>query len=187
MDQRLAIDGGAPTRTSPWPPWPSFAEDEVEAAAAVLRSGAVNYWTGPAGRRFEAEFADFVGAENAIALANGTIALELALSALGAGEGDDVIVPARTFVATAGAVATRGARPIVADVDPTSQNVTAESLDAAVTPTTKGVVVVHLAGNSNPHDSGRRIHRYNVEALRSIMDLADRRFLLEGGTVRSTD
>ena len=99
--QKLAIEGGKPVRTAPLPPWPYFAPDEVEAAAAVLRSGKVNYWTGEHGRCFEREFADFVGCRHAVALANGTVALEAALYALGIGPGDEVIVPSRTFIASA--------------------------------------------------------------------------------------
>ena len=92
--------------------WPVFDEEMIEAAAEVLRSGKVNYWTGSEGRQFETEFAEFVGTRHAIALANGTLALELALHALGIGPGDEVIVPSRTFIATASSVVARGARPV---------------------------------------------------------------------------
>ena len=126
--------------------WPVFAEDEIEAAVRVLRSGRVNYWTGPEVGDFEREFADYVGAEHAIAVANGTLALELALHALAIGPGDEVIVPAHTFIATASAVVMRGAVPVVADVDRESRNVTAASIDAVCSERTRAVVVVHLAG-----------------------------------------
>lgn len=132
--------------TQRFAPWPYFEEDEIEAAASVLRSGRVNYWTGQEGRLFEREFADFVGCKYAVAVANGSVALELALHALGIGPGDEVIVPPRTFVATASAVVLRGAKPIFADVDADSGNVTAESIKAVLTPRTRAVIVVHLGG-----------------------------------------
>lgn len=127
-------------------PWPHFAPDEVEAAAEVLRSGKVNYWTGEEGRLFEKEFAEFAGCEHAIALANGTVALETALKALGVGAGDEVITTSRTFIASASCAVSVGARPVTADVDRTSQNLTAGTILAAITPRTKAIVAVHLAG-----------------------------------------
>ena len=142
----LAIDGGTPVRTAPFAPWPYFEADEIEAAAAVLRSGKVNYWTGEECRAFEREFAAFTGCRHAIALANGTMALELALYALGIGQGDEVIVPSRTFLASASCVVMRGARPVMADVDRISQVLTAETARAACTPRTKAIIPVHLAG-----------------------------------------
>jgi sugar O-acyltransferase (sialic acid O-acetyltransferase NeuD family) len=127
-------------------PWPFFEEDEIEAAAAVLRSGRVNYWTGKEGHLFESEFASFVGCDHAIALANGTLALELALYSLGIGPGDEVIVPSRTFIASASCIVARGATPVVADIDPISQNITAKTIEAVLSPKTKAIIVVHLAG-----------------------------------------
>jgi dTDP-4-amino-4,6-dideoxygalactose transaminase len=142
----LALEGGAPLRTAPWAPWPAFEADEVEAAAAVLRSGKINYWTGEHGQAFEREYAEYVGRKHAVVLANGTLALELALVALGVGEGDEVVVPSRTFVATASCVVARGGRPVCAEVDRESGNLTAETIRAALTPKTKAVIPVHLAG-----------------------------------------
>ncbi|MBX7198447.1 MAG: DegT/DnrJ/EryC1/StrS family aminotransferase [Rhodospirillaceae bacterium] len=127
-------------------PWPWHDDDEIAAATAVLRSGRVNYWTGDEGRAFEAEYAKATRTKHGLAVANGTLALELALYGLGVGPGDDVLVPARTFVATASAVSARGARPIVCDIDPVSGNLTAETCMAALTPRTKAVIAVHLAG-----------------------------------------
>lgn len=132
--------------SQPFPPWPAFDEEQIEAVTAVLRSGKVNYWTGQEGRLFEAEFAAAVGVEHAVAVANGTVALELALHALGIGAGDEVIVPCRTFLATASSVVMRGATPVFADVDRESQNVTRETLESVCTARTKAVIVVHLAG-----------------------------------------
>ncbi|MCG8450162.1 MAG: DegT/DnrJ/EryC1/StrS aminotransferase family protein [Pirellulales bacterium] len=129
-----------------WSRWPEFDEEQIAAATEVLRSGRVNYWTGDEGRRFEAEFAEYTGCKHAVAVANGTVALELALLATGVGEGDEVIAPPRTFIATASSVVARGARPVFADVDPRSQNITAESIAEHVTARTKAIIVVHLAG-----------------------------------------
>jgi dTDP-4-amino-4,6-dideoxygalactose transaminase len=127
-------------------PWPFFADDEIEAAVQVLRSGKVNYWTGDEGRLFEKEFAAFVGCDHAVAMVNGTAALECALKALGIGPGDEVITTSRTFIASASCAVMLGARPIVADVDHESQNITAESISRVLTPRTKVIVAVHLAG-----------------------------------------
>jgi dTDP-4-amino-4,6-dideoxygalactose transaminase len=129
-----------------FPAWPYFESDEIEAAADVLKTGKINYWTGEQGREFEKEFADAVGSRYAVALANGTVALELALYALGVGPSDDVITASRTFIASASCAAMRGARPIAADVDRNSQNVTAETIETALTPRTKAIIAVHLAG-----------------------------------------
>lgn len=129
-----------------FPSWPYFAPDEIAAATAVLESGKVNYWTGPEGRQFELEFATFTGTKHAIALANGTVALELALEVLGIGRGDDVVTTSRTFIASASCAVMRGARPICADVDRDSQNITAETIKAVLTPSTKAIIAVHLAG-----------------------------------------
>lgn len=128
------------------PDWPSYAPDEVAAAAAVLRSGKVNYWTGEEGRRFEEEFARYVGVRHAVALANGSVALELALHVLGVGAGDEVITPSRTFLASATCAVMRGARPVFAEVDRESGNLTAESIRAQITPRTRAIIAVHLAG-----------------------------------------
>jgi dTDP-4-amino-4,6-dideoxygalactose transaminase len=130
----------------PFAPWPYFAADEIEAVSAVLRSGKVNYWTGQEGRQFEAEFAHYAGVKYGICLANGTVALELALHALGIGPGDEVITTSRTFIASASCVVMRGARPVFADVDRESQNVTTESIRRVITPKTKAIIAVHLAG-----------------------------------------
>jgi len=127
-------------------PWPFFADDEIEAAARVLHSGKVNYWTGEEGRLFEREFAAFCGCQFAVAVANGTVALECALRALGIGQGDEVITTSRTFVASASCAAMLGARPVFADVDPESQNITAKSIERVLSPLTKAIVAVHLAG-----------------------------------------
>jgi hypothetical protein len=127
-------------------PWPYFEADEIEAVAHVLRSGKVNYWTGDECRKFEKEYAESIGVKHAIALANGTVALELALRALNVGPGDEVVTTSRTFIASASCAVSVGARPITADVDRNSQNMTAETIRAVLTPRTKAIIVVHLAG-----------------------------------------
>ena len=129
-----------------FPSWPSYSEDELQAVNSVLGSGKVNYWTGIEGREFEKEYAAYVGMPYAIALANGTVALELALQVLGIGKGDEVIVTSRSFIASASCVALCGAKPIFADVDRDSQNVTASSIERVLTSKTKAIVAVHLAG-----------------------------------------
>ena len=146
VSQGLAIDGGRPLRTQPFAPWPCFPSDEVEAVARVVQSGKVNYWTGEEGRLFEGEFAAFTGSRHTIALANGTVALELALYALGIGPGDEVVVASRTFIASASCMVMRGATPVMADVDGDSQNITADTVRAALTPRTRAIIAVHLAG-----------------------------------------
>jgi dTDP-4-amino-4,6-dideoxygalactose transaminase len=138
------------------PGWPYSAPDEIQSAVRVLESGKINYWTGEEGRKFEAEFAAFAGCKYGVALANGTVALELALACTvnspasvpgptegGAGE---VITASRTFVASASCAVMRGLKPVMADVDRDSQNITADTIRAALTPRTKAIIAVHLAG-----------------------------------------
>lgn len=146
MTGPLAIIGGQPLNTHGFAPWPYFAEDEIAAATSVLRSGRVNQWTGGEVRAFEAEYANALDMPRAIALANGTLALELGLLAFGIGAGDEVITTSRTFIASASAVVMRGAMPVLADVDPVTQNFTVETVTACITPATRAIVAVHLAG-----------------------------------------
>jgi dTDP-4-amino-4,6-dideoxygalactose transaminase len=142
----VALNAGEPVRRVPFSPWPVFEADEIEAASAVLRSGKVNYWTGEQGQAFEREFASFVGCRHGIALANGTVGLELALFSLGIGPGAEVIVPSRTFVATASSVVLRGATPVFADVDADSGNLTAATIRPLINEKTKAIIAVHLGG-----------------------------------------
>ena len=127
-------------------PWPSFTAEEADAVQRVLLSGKVNYWTGTECREFEKEFAAWAGTAHAVALANGTLALDVALKALGIGPGDEVVVTPRTFLASVSCVVNAGATPVFADVDPDSGNLTADTIAAVLTPRTRGVIVVHLAG-----------------------------------------
>lgn len=127
-------------------PWPSFTEEEALAVQRVLLSNRVNYWTGTECREFEKEFAAWVGTRYAVALANGTVALDVALKALGIGPGDEVVVTPRSFIASVSCVVNAGATPVFADVDRDSGNSTAETIAAVLTPRTRAVIVVHLAG-----------------------------------------
>ncbi len=131
---------------SPFSPWPSFTEEEADAVRDLILSNKVNYWTGQECREFEKEFATWAGTEYAIALANGTVALDLALNALGIGPGDEVIVTPRTFLASVSSIVNAGAIPVFAEVDRDSQNITAQTIQAVLTPRTRGVICVHLAG-----------------------------------------
>ena len=126
--------------------WPYHGEDELRAVIKVLASGRTNYWTGQEACQFESEFAAYVGCGHAVAVANGTVALELALHAAGIGPGDEVIVPSRTFIASASAVAMRGAKPIVADVELDSQNLSARTVAPLITERTRAIIAVHHAG-----------------------------------------
>lgn len=126
--------------------WPFYDRDEIEAAAHVLASGRVNYWTGEEGRNFEREFAARIGSRHAVAVSSGSVALELALRALGIGPGGDVVVSPRGFIASASCAVAVGARPVFADVDPDSQNITAGSIARVLTPATRAIVAVHFAG-----------------------------------------
>jgi len=128
------------------PPWPHYAEDEIDAATAVLRTGKVNYWTGSDVKAFEEAYAAYCGVDHAIALANGTLALEAGLIGLGLQAGDEVIVTSRTFIASASAIALRGGIPVFADVNRDSQNMDPTAVAAMIGPRTVGMVAVHLAG-----------------------------------------
>ncbi|XKH59512.1 DegT/DnrJ/EryC1/StrS aminotransferase family protein [Halomonas sediminis] len=135
----------------PFSPWPSFTEEETQAVQRVLLSNQVNYWTGQEGRQFEREFAQFSESDHAIAVSNGTTALDLALKGLGIGEGegrgrDEVIVTSRTFLASVSSIVTAGAVPVFADVDRDSQNITAATVAKKITPKTRAIIAVHLAG-----------------------------------------
>ncbi|MFC0710768.1 DegT/DnrJ/EryC1/StrS family aminotransferase [Azorhizophilus paspali] len=131
---------------SPFPPWPCFTEEEADAVRRVLLSNRVNYWTGQECHAFEEEFAAWSGCAYAIALANGSVALDLALRGLGIGPGDEVVVTPRSFFASAACIVNAGATPVFADIDRDSQNVTAETIRAVLTPRTRALLCVHLAG-----------------------------------------
>jgi len=127
-------------------PWPYFDAEIVEAVKDVLVSGKVNQWAGRQVYAFEQEYARYLGVSHAIAMANGSVTLDVALKVLGVGPGDEVVVSSRSFVASASCAAVTGALPVFADVDPQSGTVTAATIAAALTKKTKAVIVVHLAG-----------------------------------------
>ncbi len=126
--------------------WPAFDDEQIAAVERVLRSGRVNYWTGEEGRAFEREYAESCGRAHGVAVANGTLALELALQVLGIGPGDEVVVTPRSFMASASCVALLGARPVFADVDRVSQNITTDTIRPVLSPRTRAIIAVHLAG-----------------------------------------
>jgi len=166
----LAIDGGEAIRKQPLPLWPHYAQDEIDAVSRVLASGKVNAWTGNETKQFECVFAEYIGVEHAVALANGTVALELALRTLGIGVGDAVVVTSRTFVASASAIVAVGATPIFADVDVETQNITCASITSVLEQNVKAIVVVHLAGW--PCDMDPIMELANTHDLRVIEDCA---------------
>jgi dTDP-4-amino-4,6-dideoxygalactose transaminase len=130
----------------PLNPWPSFTEEEANRVSEILLSNKVNYWTGQEGREFEVEFAQFADSESAIAVSNGTTALDLALNALDIGPGDEVIVTSRTFIASISSIVNAGATPVFADVDRDTQNISPETISVVITDKTKAIICVHLAG-----------------------------------------
>src|SRR3546814_143591 len=131
---------------TPFPPWPSVTSQEADAVRDVILSNRVNYWTGQEGRKFEEEFAVWAETAPGIARANGRVARVMGVKGLGIGPGDEVVVTPRTFLASVSCVINAGARPVFADVDPDSQNITARTIEAVITPRTRAVVCVHLAG-----------------------------------------
>jgi len=131
---------------TPFSPWPSFTQEEADAVQNVLLSNKVNYWTGQEGREFEQEFATYSDSKYAVALGNGTLALDVALKAINVGTGDEVITTPRTYLASVSSIVTAGAKPVFAEVNLNSQNITALSILEVLTLKTKAVIVVHLAG-----------------------------------------
>jgi hypothetical protein len=144
--QDVVRDGQDAASEEPFPSWPVYAEDEIAVVNAVLRSGRVNTWTGEHVMRFAAAYADHCGVRHGVAVANGSVALELALVGLGIGPGHEVVVTPRTFIASASSVVLRGATPVFADVDFESQNITAETIRPVLSDRTRAIIAVHLAG-----------------------------------------
>lgn len=142
---KLAIDGGEKVFNEPFPGWPSFEESTIQKAADVLRSGKVNYWTGPIGMEFEKKWAEWLGTKNAISVGNGTEALHVAVSALGIGPGDEVICTSYSFIASSFAVLQAGALPVFADVG-TDHVLSPEDIEHKITERTKAILLVHLYG-----------------------------------------
>jgi dTDP-4-amino-4,6-dideoxygalactose transaminase len=129
-----------------WARWPHYCEDEIAASSRVLESGRVNYWTGEEGRSFEREFADFVGVRHGVAVANGSLALGIAIRAIGLPAQAEIIVTPRTFIASVSEIILAGATPVFADVDIDSQNISAASIESVMSSRTAAIMTVHLAG-----------------------------------------
>jgi len=164
-DSVIATNQPAQQR-EPMPTWPQYGSAERAAVDAALASGRVNYWTGDEGRLFETEYANYLGVSRALALANGTVALELALRMWNVGAGDEVIVTPRSFIASASCAILLGARPVFADVARDSGNVTAETIARVITKRTRAIIPVHLAGWPCDMDSIMSlVERGNIKVL----------------------
>lgn len=144
MTQKLALSGGKAVRAKPFPKWPVFGPEERENLLRVFDSG--EWWYGARVREFERRYAEFQNAKYGVAFANGSLALEAALAANSIGAGDEVIVPAYTFMATAGAVMRMNAIPVFADIEPDTCNLSAAAVEAKITSKTRALMPVHLAG-----------------------------------------
>jgi dTDP-4-amino-4,6-dideoxygalactose transaminase len=166
----LAIHGGTPVRTAPFLGWPVFGREEEEALLAALRSGTWGSLDGTFVNRLEEEFATFQGARHGVSVVNGTLALTVALKALGIGPGDEVLVPPYTFIATASAALMIGAIPVFVDVDLETLLLDPAQVDAAVTPRTKAIIPVHHAGS--PVDMDGVMAAARRHGLRVIEDAA---------------
>lgn len=166
----LTIYIGKVVLNTPFSPWPSFTDEEADAVRAVILSNKVNYWTGQQCREFEREFAAWACVNYSVAVANGTVALDLALKALDIGSGDEVIVTSRTFLASVSSIVNCGATPIFADVDRDTQNLTADSIRAVVTSRTRAIICVHLAGW--PCDMDPIMSLANELAIKVVEDCA---------------
>lgn len=145
MDSKLAIHGGEKIANEPFPMWPSLSEKGIQKAAEVLRSGRVNYWTGPLGMEFEKKWADWNGARFAISTSNGTSALHTAVASLGIGPGDEVICPSYSFIASSFCVLQAGALPVFADTG-YDHVLSPDDIEKKITERTKAIIVVHLYG-----------------------------------------
>lgn len=146
MPDRLAIDGGTPAVTRPMPTWPVHDHRERDNLLAVLESGRWGSITGDRTERFAEAFARFQGARHAVCTTSGSTALEAALEALGVGPGDEVITSTWTFIATAGAILTLGARPVFVDIDPATNTIAPDRIEAAIASKTKAILPVHIGG-----------------------------------------
>ena len=166
----LAIHGGTPVRSAPFPRWPVFGQEEEDALLAALRSGVWGSIDGTYVKRLEAEFAALQGARHGIACVNGTLALTVALKALGIGPGDEVLVPPYTFIATASAALMIGAIPVFVDVELDTLLIDPSLIDAAVTPRTKAIIPVHHGGS--PADMDGVMAAARRHGLRVVEDAA---------------
>jgi dTDP-4-amino-4,6-dideoxygalactose transaminase len=155
MTGKLAISGGKPVRETPFSNWPVFDSTEENALLEVLRSG--KWWYGKNVQEFEQQFSRYQDAEFGITCCNGTIALELGMKALGLQAGDEVLVPAYTFIATATSVLQLRAVPVFVDVDPDTANINLDLAEQAITPRTRAMIVVHFGGLPVDLDRAKQI------------------------------
>ena len=170
MSEKLAIDGGQKTRSEPFPPWPALGEDDVAAVAEVIRSGGLTQLTATTVAEFEAAFAEWHGARHCVATSSGTTAIHTALAALDIGPGDEVIVPAHTFIASATPVLHQRATPVFADVDERTFCLSPESVAERITERTKAIVAVHL--NGHPADLGALLALAEPKGVAVVEDAA---------------
>jgi perosamine synthetase len=163
---KLAVLGGRPVRTAPFPSWPVVADNDERAWMKVLRGGKWNRYDGDCARRFEETWAATLGAKHCLATANGTSALIISLNALGIGPGDEVIVPPYTFVATVNAVLIQHAMPVFVDTDPETSQIDARKIETAITERTRCILPVHLGGSPADLDAILEIGRkHNIPVL----------------------
>ena len=147
MSEKLAIHGGPKAVANSLTGWPNLDDKAIKAVEEVLRSGKVNYWTGPKGMQFEEKFAEWQGSKYAISVATGTAALHVSMAAMGIGPGDEVIVPSYTFIASGFSIVQTGAVPRFADVNIDDHCISVESAEKLVNERTKAIMPVHLYGN----------------------------------------
>jgi dTDP-4-amino-4,6-dideoxygalactose transaminase len=166
----LAIDGGSPVRTTPFGGWPEWGEEEEQALLGALRSGTWGSLDGTLVTRLEREFAELQGTRFGVSCVNGTLALSVALKAVGVGPGDEVLVPPYTFIATASAALMVGAIPVFVDVDPETLLIDPARIDEAVTPRTRAIIPVHHAGS--PADMDGVMAAARRHGLRVVEDAA---------------
>ena len=177
--EQLAIDGGPPVRDRPYPPWPVLSADDIQAVADVLRSGKLTQLTGGAVAAFEDAFARWHSVRNCLATSSGTTAIHTVLAALGIGPGDEVIVPAHTFIASATPILHQNAAPVFADVDPRTFCLSAESVAERITDRTKVIIAVHL--NGHPADMDALLSLANPRGIAVIEDAAQAHGALYNG------
>jgi len=158
---KLAINGGQPIRTEPFSKWPVWDQKEIDAATEVIKSGKWGSLHGDKTQTFEKDYAQFHEAKHGILINSGTAALRVALLAAGVGAGDEVIVPAYTFIATASAVIEAGGIPVYIDIDPATYNIDPAKIEAAITPRTKAVMPVHFGGRPADMDRIQEVAQKN--------------------------
>jgi perosamine synthetase len=179
MAEKLAIDGGPRVRDRPFPSWPALGEDDAAAVAGAMRSGALTQLTGPTVGEFEAAFAEWHGAPHCVATTSGTTAIHTVLAALDIGPGDEVIVPAHTFIASATPVLHQRATPVFADVDPQTFCLSPDSVEERISERTKAIVAVHL--NGHPADLDALLALAELRGIAVIEDAAQAHGALYNG------